>query len=156
MSVIATGRVKEGIVEISSRRERTDRVLAFIRGYSTILGYAPSIRDIVDGCELGSTSTALYHLDILEREGWLKRDPKVSRSIVLLDPPIAIGSWPAYDHMLWYDDVCPDPACGAALTVQSPDGNLKVCALCWLEVRREVRGETEYIVLYTPDGMEVA
>ena len=161
MSVIATGRVKEGIVEISSRRERTDRVLAWIRGYMTLHGYAPSVRDIVDGCELGSTATAHRYLDILAGERWLKHDPKVSRSIVLLDPPKhVIGSWPVTDRALdrtgFYDNVCADPACGAALTTQSPDGNVKVCPICWLELRREVRGETEFIVIYTPDGLEVA
>ena len=42
----------------------------------------PSIRDIVKGCNISSTSVVDYNLRILEREGHLRRDAEVSRGIV--------------------------------------------------------------------------
>jgi len=57
-------------------------MLAFIDDFSQEKGYAPSIRDIVKGCEISSTSVVDYNLRILERQGYLRRDAEVSRGIV--------------------------------------------------------------------------
>jgi repressor LexA len=46
-------------------------------------GYPPSIRDIVAGCSLSSTSVADYNLKILEKRGLIKRHREVSRGIEL-------------------------------------------------------------------------
>jgi repressor LexA len=46
-------------------------------------GYPPSIRDIVAGCSLSSTSVADYNLKILEKKGYIKRHREVSRGIEL-------------------------------------------------------------------------
>jgi len=47
--------------------------------------YPPTVRDIVGGCEISSTSVADYNLDILEREGYIRRHREVSRGIELLE-----------------------------------------------------------------------
>lgn len=61
---------------------RQRRILEFIDDFAQEKGYAPSIRDIVKGCQVSSTSVVDYNLRILERQGHLRRDAEVSRGIV--------------------------------------------------------------------------
>lgn len=58
-------------------------VLDFITEFIEEKGYAPSIRDIANGCAISSTSVAQYYVKALEREGYIRRDHEVSRSIAL-------------------------------------------------------------------------
>ena len=67
---------------ISQTRQR---ILNFIRGFIDDRGYAPTVRDILKGCSISSTAVVQHHLNILEREGHIHRDPEVFRSIQLLD-----------------------------------------------------------------------
>jgi len=59
------------------------RILDFIARFISQKGYAPSIRDIVKGCGISSTSVAQYHLDVLQQQGHIHRDPEIPRSISL-------------------------------------------------------------------------
>jgi len=61
-----------------------DRVLMFTRSFIAEKGYSPSVSDIVEGCHLSSPNLAQYHLNVLEREGVLRREPGVFRSIQLV------------------------------------------------------------------------
>ena len=61
------------------------RILNFIRNFIDDRGYAPTVRDILRGCSISSTAVVQHHLNILEREGHIHRDPEVFRSIQLLD-----------------------------------------------------------------------
>ena len=61
-----------------------EKVLKFIRSFISDKGYSPSVNDIVDGCKLSSPNLAQYHLNVLEREGILRRAPGVFRSIQLV------------------------------------------------------------------------
>lgn len=63
---------------------RQRRILEFIDTFTEEKGYSPSIRDIVTGCDISSTSVVDYNLRILERQHHLRRDPEVSRGIVRL------------------------------------------------------------------------
>jgi repressor LexA len=67
---------------ISQTRQR---ILSFIRDFIDDRGYAPTVRDILKGCSISSTAVVQHHLNILEREGHIHRDPEVFRSIQLLD-----------------------------------------------------------------------
>ncbi len=67
---------------LSSRQKR---IIDFIRRFGLDRGYPPTIRDIVDGCDISSTSVVDYNLNILEREGYIRRHHEVSRGIELLD-----------------------------------------------------------------------
>ena len=60
------------------------RVLEFIRSFVAEKGYSPSVADIVAGCGLSSPNLAQYHLNVLEREGMLRRTPGVFRSIQIV------------------------------------------------------------------------
>jgi repressor LexA len=60
-------------------------IIDFIRRFLEDRGYPPTIRDIVTGCRISSTSVVNYNLNALEREGYICRHPEVSRGIELLD-----------------------------------------------------------------------
>ncbi len=60
------------------------RVLEFIRSFMAEKGYSPSVGDIVAGCSLSSPNLAQYHLNVLEREGLVRRTPGVFRSIQIV------------------------------------------------------------------------
>ena len=68
------------------RSDKPERILAFLRKFMGENGYPPSVRDVVDGCKLSSTSVADYNLRILERQGHIRRDPERARTIVLTEP----------------------------------------------------------------------
>jgi len=59
------------------------RVLSFIRRFVDEHGYTPTVREIVKGLGISSTSVVQYHLNVLEREGFIRRDREVFRSIQL-------------------------------------------------------------------------
>jgi repressor LexA len=65
---------------ISQTRQR---IFRFIREFISDRGYAPTVRDILKGCSLSSTAVVQHHLNVLEREGHIRRDPEVFRSIQL-------------------------------------------------------------------------
>ncbi|MBN1188739.1 MAG: repressor LexA [Dehalococcoidales bacterium] len=67
---------------LSSRQQR---ILGFIRRFMEDKAYPPTIRDIVSGCGISSTSVADYNLEILEKEGYIRRHREVSRGLELLE-----------------------------------------------------------------------
>ena len=67
-----------------SLSRKQQRIIGFIRRFVADNGYPPSIRDIVRGCGISSTSVASYNLNKLEQAGFLRRHPEVSRGIELL------------------------------------------------------------------------
>jgi repressor LexA len=69
--------------ELKELSTKQSRILNFLRQFLEEKGYPPSIRDIVNGCKISSTSVVEYNLRILEREGYIRRDPEVSRGIEL-------------------------------------------------------------------------
>jgi len=66
--------------ELSAKQRK---IIDYIRIFWLDRGYPPSIRDIVAGCGLSSTSVADYNLKILERKGYIHRHREVSRGIEL-------------------------------------------------------------------------
>ncbi len=63
----------------------------FIHHFLADMGYPPAVRDIVSGCGISSTSVVDYNLDILEREGYIRRHSGVSRGIELLTRLLTTG-----------------------------------------------------------------
>lgn len=64
---------------------RQQKILSFIRRFLADNTYPPTIRDIVKGCSISSTSVADYNLVILEKGGYIRRHREVSRGIELTD-----------------------------------------------------------------------
>ena len=65
--------------------QKRERILGFIRSFMDEYHFPPTVRDIQGGCQISSTSVVDYNLRILQREGFLRRQPDVSRGIELLD-----------------------------------------------------------------------
>ena len=63
--------------------EKQKNILDFIVKFMDENQYPPTVRDIQYGCGISSTSVVDYNLRILQREGYLARQPDVSRGIVL-------------------------------------------------------------------------
>ena len=64
---------------------RQQQILSFIETFMEEHQFPPTVRDIQAGCQISSTSVVDYNLHILQREGYLRRLPEVSRGIELLD-----------------------------------------------------------------------
>jgi len=61
------------------------RILDFIRKFLDKRGYAPTVRDIARGCNISTPSVVQHHLNKLESQGHIYRDPEVFRSIRLVE-----------------------------------------------------------------------
>ena len=61
------------------------QIYNFLRRFREEKDYPPTVRDILRGCGISSTSVVDYNLKILEREGYIRRDREVSRGIEMLD-----------------------------------------------------------------------
>jgi len=59
------------------------RILEFIAEQIRERGYPPSVREIGEAVGLTSPSTVHTHLQVLQREGYLKRDPTKPRAIIV-------------------------------------------------------------------------
>jgi repressor LexA len=64
---------------------KQERILDFLRRFLDDKDYPPTVRDIVRGCGISSTSVVDYNLNILEREGYIRRGREISRGIELVD-----------------------------------------------------------------------
>jgi repressor LexA len=60
------------------------RILNFTRKFLDSRGYPPTVRDIVTGCKISSTSVVAYNLARLESAGYIRRHADISRGIELL------------------------------------------------------------------------
>ncbi len=54
-------------------------------------GYPPSVREICDVVHLKSTSSVHSHLETLEKNGYIRRDPTKPRTIEILDDDFGIS-----------------------------------------------------------------
>lgn len=63
---------------------KQQRIIDFVHRFWLERSYPPTVRDIVNGCGISSTSVVDYNLDILEREGYIRRHPGISRGIELV------------------------------------------------------------------------
>jgi repressor LexA len=109
-----------------------DRVLQFIRSFMAEKGYSPSVGDIVTGCGLSSPNLAQYHLNVLEREGVVRRAPGVFRSIQIVQK--ANVEVPLLGVI----------AAGAPIPVPE-SGNWVESAEEMLDLSRELVGDGEYL-----------
>ncbi|MBA7647664.1 LexA repressor [subsurface metagenome] len=70
---------------------KQQNIIDFVRRFLSDRRYPPTIRDIVIGCGISSTSVVDYNLDILEERGYIRRHREVSRGIELLARSPALG-----------------------------------------------------------------
>lgn len=67
--------------KLSSKQQK---IIKFVNRFWLERSYPPTVRDILNGCGISSTSVVDYNLDILEREGYIRRHPGISRGIELV------------------------------------------------------------------------
>ena len=67
---------------ISTKQEE---ILNFIKDSILQKGYPPSVREICEAVKLKSTSSVHSHLETLEKNGYIRRDPTKPRTIEILD-----------------------------------------------------------------------
>ena len=64
---------------------KQQQILNYIKDEILNKGYPPSVREICDAVGLKSTSTVHSHLETLERNGFIRRDPTKPRAIEICD-----------------------------------------------------------------------
>lgn len=65
--------------------EKQSEILKYIKSQILTKGYPPSVRDICEAVHLKSTSSVHSHLETLEKNGFIRRDPTKPRAIEILD-----------------------------------------------------------------------
>jgi repressor LexA len=65
--------------------EKHRQIVEFIDGFLDKRRYPPTVRDIQSGCKISSTSVVDYNLNILEKDGYIRRHAEISRGIELLN-----------------------------------------------------------------------
>ena len=63
---------------------RQEKILNLIQEFLDEQGYPPTVRDIQYACDISSTSVVDYNLKILQKEGYIRRSPEISRGIEVL------------------------------------------------------------------------
>ena len=65
--------------------QKQSEILEYIKSQILNKGYPPSVRDICAAVNLKSTSSVHAHLESLEKNGYIRRDPTKSRTIEIID-----------------------------------------------------------------------
>lgn len=60
-------------------------ILEYIKSEILRIGYPPAVREICEAVNLKSTSSVHSHLEALEKNGYIRRDPTKPRAIEIID-----------------------------------------------------------------------
>lgn len=64
---------------------KQQEILDYIKDQILKKGYPPAVRDICEAVHLKSTSSVHSHLETLEKNGYIRRDPTKPRAIEIID-----------------------------------------------------------------------
>jgi repressor LexA len=79
--------------DFMSQGKITDKqreILEYIKEMILKKGYPPAVREICEAVHLKSTSSVHSHLESLEKNGYIRRDPTKPRTIEILDDDFAL------------------------------------------------------------------
>lgn len=65
--------------------KKQEEILTYIKSQILNRGFPPSVREICEAVNLKSTSSVHSHLETLEKNGYIHRDPTKPRAIEILD-----------------------------------------------------------------------
>lgn len=65
--------------------EKQSEILEYIKAQILERGFPPAVREICEAVHLKSTSSVHSHLETLEKNGYIRRDPMKPRAIEILD-----------------------------------------------------------------------
>ena len=74
--------------KISSKQSE---ILEYIKKQILEKGYPPAVREICEAVHLRSTSSVHSHLETLEKNGYIRRDPTKPRAIEIVDDDFALS-----------------------------------------------------------------
>ena len=64
---------------------KQQEILDFLKKEILMKGYPPAVREICEAVHLKSTSSVHSHLETLEKNGYIRRDPTKPRAIEIMD-----------------------------------------------------------------------
>ena len=70
--------------------DKQREILEYIKKEILNRGYPPTVRDICEAVNLKSTSSVHSHLETLEKNGYIRRDPTKPRAIDIIDEEFAL------------------------------------------------------------------
>lgn len=73
-------------VDMTGLTKRQRRILVFLKDHIERQGYPPSMREVGAACDLASTSSVSHQLRMLERKGFIRRDPNRPRALEIYLP----------------------------------------------------------------------
>lgn len=65
--------------------KKQQEILEYIKSEILRIGYPPAVREICEAVNLRSTSSVHAHLESLEKNGYIRRDPTKPRAIEIID-----------------------------------------------------------------------
>lgn len=65
--------------------DKQREILEYIKNMTLQRGYPPAVREICEAVQLKSTSSVHSHLETLEKNGYIRRDPTKPRAIEIID-----------------------------------------------------------------------
>ena len=65
--------------------QKQSEILEYIKSEILRVGYPPAVREICEAVNLKSTSSVHSHLETLEKNGYIRRDPTKPRAIEIID-----------------------------------------------------------------------
>lgn len=71
--------------------DKQREILEFIKECLLNKGYPPAVREICNAVHLKSTSSVHSHLETLEKNGYIRRDPTKPRAIEILDDEFGLS-----------------------------------------------------------------
>ena len=66
-------------------------ILEYIKAQILEKGYPPAVREICSAVHLKSTSSVHSHLETLEKNGYIRRDPTKPRAIEIIDDEFGLS-----------------------------------------------------------------
>lgn len=76
---------EECIMAYGKITDKQREILEYLKKEILNKGYPPAVRDICEAVHLKSTSSVHSHLETLEKNGYIRRDPTKPRAIEILD-----------------------------------------------------------------------
>ena len=84
------GKVRRYYMSKGKITDKQREILEYIKDTILSKGYPPAVREICEAVHLKSTSSVHSHLETLERNGYIRRDPTKPRTIEILDDEFAL------------------------------------------------------------------
>ena len=72
-------------MEYGKISQKQSEILEYMKNEIINRGFPPSVREICEAVHLKSTSSVHSHLEILEKNGYIRRDPTKPRAIEIVD-----------------------------------------------------------------------